>query len=68
MREAGDRARKERIKEEEASLEEMKRRDGRKVAKRLERTKETGAWLSCVPNRFDGTKVSGEEFFDNLAI
>ena len=68
VREAGDRARKLRVKEEEASLEEMKRRDGRKVAKRLERTKETGAWLSCVPNRFDGTEVSGEEFFDNLAI
>jgi hypothetical protein len=68
VREAGDRARKTRIKEEEASLEEMKKRDGRKVAKRLERTKETGAWLSCVPNRFDGTEVSGEEFFDNLAI
>ena len=33
VREAGDRAQKARIKEEIASLEEMKKRDGRKVAK-----------------------------------
>jgi hypothetical protein len=68
VREAGDRARKVRIKEEEVSLDEMKKRDGRKVAKRLDRTGETGAWLSCIPNRFDGTELSSEEFFDNLAI
>jgi hypothetical protein len=41
---------------------------GRKVAKQLDRTGETGAWLSCVLNRFDGTEVSREEFFDNLSI
>ena len=46
----------------------MKSSGGRKVAKRLDRTGETGAWLSCIPNRFDGTEVSREEFFDNLAI
>jgi hypothetical protein len=68
VREAGDRARKVRIKGEETSLDEMKKRDGRKVAKRLDRTGETGAWLSCIPNRFDGTELSSEEFFDNLAI
>ena len=34
----------------------------------MDRMGETGAWLSCIPNRFDGTEVSREEFFDNLAI
>ena len=34
----------------------------------MDRTGETGAWLSCIPNHFDGTEVSREEFFDNLAI
>ena len=29
---------------------------------------ETGAWLSAIPNRFDGTELSKEEFQDNLAI
>jgi hypothetical protein len=28
----------------------------------------TGAWLSAIPNRFDGTELSREEFQDNLAI
>ena len=27
-----------------------------------------GAWLSAIPNRFDGTELSREEFQDNLAI
>jgi hypothetical protein len=46
----------------------MKGSGGRKVAKRLERMGETGAWLSVIPNRFDGTELSREEFQDNLAI
>ncbi len=28
---------------------------------------ETGAWLSAIPNRFEGTELSREEFQDNLA-
>jgi hypothetical protein len=28
----------------------------------------TGAWLSAIPNRFNGTELSREEFQDNLAI
>ena len=29
---------------------------------------ETGAWLSVIPNCFDGTELSREEFQDNLAL
>jgi hypothetical protein len=29
---------------------------------------EMGAWLSVIPNHFDGTELSMEEFQDNLAI
>ncbi len=29
---------------------------------------ETGAWLSVIPNRFDGMELTREEFQDNLAI
>jgi hypothetical protein len=38
------------------------------MAKRLERMGKTGAWLSAIPNRFDGTELAREEFQDNLAI
>ncbi len=34
----------------------------------MEQMGKTGAWLSAIPNCFDGTKLSREEFQDNLAI
>ncbi len=52
----------------QVNLDGMKGSGGRKIAKRLERMGETGAWLSVIPNRFDGTELSREEFQDNLAI
>ena len=57
-----------RLKEEQVNLDGLKESGGRKVAKRLERMGETGAWLSVIPNRFDGTELSREEFKDSLAI
>ena len=57
-----------RMKEEEAYLDGLKASGGRKMAKRLDRMGDTGAWLSAIPNRFDGTELSKEEFQDNLAI
>jgi hypothetical protein len=68
VREAGHHTRKARLKEEEAYLDGLKASGGRKMAKRLDRMSETGAWLSAIPNRFDGTELSREEFQDNLAI
>ncbi len=68
MREAGYQARKVWLKEEEAYLDGLKVSGGRRMAKRLERMGETGAWLSAIPNCFEGTELSREEFQDNLAI
>ncbi len=68
MREAGNQARKARLKEEETYLDGLKVSGRRRMAKRLEQMGETGAWLLAIPNRFDGTELSREEFQDKLAI
>jgi hypothetical protein len=65
---AGNTACKARLKGEEENLEGLKSSGRRKVAKHLGQIGETGAWLSVILNRFDGTELSGEEFQDNLAI
>jgi hypothetical protein len=57
-----------RLKVEETYLDRLKLSGGRKMAKRLDRKGETGAWLLAIPNCFDGMELSGEEFQDNLAI
>ncbi len=62
VREAGYQARKARLKEEEAYLDGLKVSGGRRMATRLEWVGKTGAWLSAIPNRFDGTELSMEEF------
>jgi hypothetical protein len=53
---------------EEENLEGLKSSGGRKIAKHLGQMGETGAWLSVIPNCFDGAEVLREEFQDNLAI
>ncbi len=68
MREAGKQARKARLKEEETYLDGLKVSGGRRMAKHLEWMGETRAWLLAIPNCFDGTELSREEFQDNLAI
>ena len=35
---------------------------------RLHRATRNGAWLSAVPHRLNGTKLSLEEFWDNLRL
>ena len=65
---AGSEARMARLKEEQVNLNGLKESGGRKVAKHLEWMGETGAWLSVIPNRFDGTELSREEFQDNLTF
>jgi len=37
-------------------------------ARRLTRAKETGAWLTAMPNTLNGTDLSADEFRDNLRI
>jgi hypothetical protein len=68
VREAGNQACKARLQEEETDLNRLKLSSRRKTAKQLERMGKTGAWLSAIPNCFDGTELSREEFQDNLAI
>ncbi len=65
---AGNAACKARLKMEEENLEGLKSSGGRKMAKRLGQMGKTGAWLSVIPNCFDGTELLREEFQDNLAI
>ncbi len=62
VREAGNQARKARLQEEETYLNGLKLSGGRKMAKCFERMGETGAWLSAIPNCFDGTELSREKF------
>ena len=36
--------------------------------KRLERLPSTGAWVSMIPNRLNGTMLSAEEWRDNARL
>ena len=38
------------------------------VARRLKRSKQTGAWLTALPHNLNGTVLSAEEFRDNLRL
>ena len=51
----GNVACKARPAEEDSFLNGLKVGSGWKMAKRLEQMSDTGAWLSAIPNRFDGT-------------
>jgi len=37
-------------------------------SRRIERTKETGAWLTAMPDRLNGTELSALEFRDSLRL
>ncbi len=65
---AGNAACKARLEGEEENLEGLKSSGGRAVAKRLGQMGKTGAWLSFIPNSFDGMELLREEFQDKLAI
>ncbi len=65
---AGNAACKARLKVEEENLEGLRSSGGRKMAKLLGQMVKTGAWLSVIPNRFDGTELLREEFQDILPI
>ena len=64
VRQASKSAKKARLAAEKASLEELKRRASRRNRKRLERTPETGAFLTVRPSRRDGTELERDEFRD----
>jgi hypothetical protein len=44
------------------------RRLAMKVRNRLKRNKRNGGWLTCIPNALNGTRLTREEFRDNLRL
>eukprot|EP00804_Cyclotella_cryptica_P023631 CCRYP_011973-RA/>CCRYP_011973-RA protein AED:0.36 eAED:0.62 QI:0/0/0/0.5/1/1/2/0/132 len=56
-----------RVEDGKKVVEAMSLRQGPKVKKRLDRMKETGAWLAVIPDRFSGTALSLQEWHDNLS-
>eukprot|EP00957_Ditylum_brightwellii_P005165 393592-Ditylum_brightwellii.AAC.1 len=51
-------------------MEEVRRQQvrGQEDKHRLMRAMRTGAWLTVIPNRMNGTALSEEEFQDNLCL
>eukprot|EP00804_Cyclotella_cryptica_P008690 CCRYP_018533-RD/>CCRYP_018533-RD protein AED:0.12 eAED:0.12 QI:0/-1/0/1/-1/1/1/0/466 len=68
VRQAGAAARRERVEDGKKVVEALSLRQGPKVKKRLDRMKETGAWLAVIPDRFSGTALSLQEWHDNLSL
>eukprot|EP00804_Cyclotella_cryptica_P019799 CCRYP_009691-RA/>CCRYP_009691-RA protein AED:0.45 eAED:0.53 QI:0/0/0/1/1/0.5/2/0/276 len=68
VRQAGAAARRERVEDGKKVVEAMSLRQGPKVKKRLDRMKETGAWLAVIPDCFSGTALSLQEWHDNLSL
>ena len=68
VQQAGATARRERVEDGKKVVEALSLRQGPKVKKRLDRMKETGAWLAVIPDRFSGTALSLQEWHDNLSL
>jgi len=68
VRQAGTKARKERIEAEVEFVEGLASKSSKAVTKRLERMGKTGAWLTVMPNLLNGTLLSAEEWRDNARL
>ncbi|KAL7475108.1 hypothetical protein ACHAW6_001040 [Cyclotella cf. meneghiniana] len=68
VRGAGAACQKTRRNGEAAFHATLMERSPPKVKKPMERAAVAGAWLSTIPDRFFGTKLTKEEWFDNVAI
>ena len=68
VRRTGATARKERVESEKGVLKEMMVDASKATIKRLERLPWTGAWVSLIPNRLNGTLLSAEEWRDNARL
>ena len=68
VRKASSLARRERKHVELSELDRQKYLAGVQERKRLHRETRNGAWLSAVPHRLNGKKVSWEEFQHNLRL
>jgi hypothetical protein len=58
----------ERVCSEEAANTRQANKLGLREKHRLQRACNSGIWSSVLPNRFNGTVVSAEEFWDNLHL
>eukprot|EP00957_Ditylum_brightwellii_P164681 12538525-Ditylum_brightwellii.AAC.1 len=61
-------ARKAQTDRELQALEAMKEGKTTQAKNKLDRGKETRAWLKVIPNRLNGSELSEEEFRDNLCL
>eukprot|EP00957_Ditylum_brightwellii_P181999 13865587-Ditylum_brightwellii.AAC.1 len=68
MREGSLAVRKAWAARELQALEVMKEGKSTHAKKKLDRGKETRAWLVVIPNRLNGSELSEEEFRDNLCL
>jgi hypothetical protein len=68
VRQASTAARKERLEEEQGFVETMASTASRPVKKRLGRIGLTGAWLTQMPSKLNGTILSKDEFCDNVRL
>ena len=68
VKQASSEARKERVKGEEAFLKELAERLGGKAKKRLVRSGKTSFFLTRMATRLEGTQMSRDEWFDNIAM
>jgi hypothetical protein len=60
--------RKARVKAEVAVLEGLCKGLRPAAARRLQRSRETGTWITATPDRLNGTELSAEEFRDSLRL
>ena len=68
MKQAATHARNMRIAEEVAYLESEARSKGQATRWRHKRAQMGGIWLSAMPNRWNGTEIPAEQFFDNVRL
>ena len=68
VRMAGAKARKERVDAEKEFVKEMMASSTKAIKKRLERIGETGAWLTMLLNKLNGTLLTMEEWRDNARL
>jgi hypothetical protein len=68
VRQASTSARKERLEEEQGFVETMASSASRPGKKRLGRIGLTGAWLTQMPSKLNGTILSKDEFCDNVRL
>ena len=63
-----DASRAARAREAEATSKELQAAASQLQARRMDRARETGAWLTAMPDTLNGTVLAAEEFRDSLRL